>query len=189
MKAWTKKEEDKLKELFSLLTQNDILLLFPERTWRSIVWKASMLGLTRNTPYIIRFLEKVNIHPNIFGENDKYPTECWAWVGAQNGNGYGVFYAEKRYYAHRFSYEYFDKLIPDNLLLDHLCRNRACVNPGHLEPVTILENLKRGNTFIAKECAATHCPYGHPYDEVNTRYDKYGYRHCKECNRTVHRRN
>lgn len=70
---------------------------------------------------------------------------CWVWTDEDNHSGYGVFWDGKRsWMAHRFSYEHFVGPIPEGLTLDHLCRVRCCVNPKHLEPVTIQENVRRG---------------------------------------------
>ena len=75
--------------------------------------------------------------------------------------------------------------IPEGLDLDHLCRNRWCVNPEHVEPVTRRENLIRGQTTIAQNVSKTHCPAGHAYDETNTYYYR-GMRQCRIC-RDLHR--
>lgn len=72
---------------------------------------------------------------------------CWLWTGGHNGLGYGRFQLGRRgrlVYAHRYSYELAKGAIPDDLVIDHLCRTSACVNPDHLEPVTIRENHMRG---------------------------------------------
>lgn len=93
------------------------------------------------------------------------PNDCIIWTGGKSNHGYGTVVVNgRKTYAHRLAYELSIGRIPDGLHLDHLCRNRACCNPWHLEPVTPTENTRRGE--IAQR---THCPVGHPYDEVNTR--------------------
>lgn len=74
------------------------------------------------------------------------PSECWEWTGDRNHHGYGVLnVASGAVMAHRVSWEAsHNQRIPDGLVIDHLCRNRGCVNPAHLEPVTTLENNLRG---------------------------------------------
>lgn len=88
----------------------------------------------------------------------------------------------------RFSYEYFRGQIPRDLQIDHLCRNRPCVNPDHLEVVTPVINTQRGDTGL-NQLEKTHCPYGHSYDESNTynRPDR-PQRNCKICKREAERR-
>ena len=103
---------------------------------------------------------------------------CWLWRGRIQPNGYGQFAIKRdqwqHVYAHRYSYMLL-QAIPAGLQLDHLCRNRACVRPDHLEPVTQGENLMRGT-----HARITHCPHGHPYDAENTRY-RNGTRQCHQC--------
>lgn len=73
------------------------------------------------------------------------PAACWTWTGSLNGDGYGKLRVDGRMsLAHRVAYETCVGPIEDGLVLDHLCNNRACVRPSHLEPVTQGENLARG---------------------------------------------
>lgn len=114
---------------------------------------------------------------------------CWLWTGARDKLGYGRFSPQAG--AHRSAYAVAYRLVvgpvPDGLELDHLCRNHGCVNPAHLEPVTHKENMLRGETFAASQASRTHCPQGHPYDEINTRRKK-GKRECRRCDRERARR-
>ena len=107
---------------------------------------------------------------------------CWLWTGYIQG-GYGMVKESggRRVLAHRAVYEILTGKIPEGLQLDHLCRVRHCVNPGHLEPVTQKENILRGISFSARNAAKSECPRGHSYDAANTRRDKYGKRHCRTC--------
>ena len=112
------------------------------------------------------------------------PSGCWEWAGWHNHKGYGMFWFEGRDQpAHRVSYTLSVGEIPAGLDLDHLCRNRGCVNPAHLEPVTRGENLLRGDTFNARNAAKTECPKGHPYDDKNTYTTRKGGRSCRTCHR------
>lgn len=105
---------------------------------------------------------------------------CMIWTGALDGSGYGSVNIGTPKQAYRVAYEHWIGSIPDGLELDHKCRNRKCVSPAHLEPVTHRENTLRGNTFVAINAAKTHCPHGHPYDIKNTYRNKSG-RHCRAC--------
>lgn len=118
---------------------------------------------------------------------EKTPT-CWLWTGAAT-NGYGRFQLARgrTVFAHRFAYETEVKPIPQGLTIDHLCRVPLCVRPEHLEPVTIRENVLRGETVTAANAAKTACPQGHPFDAVNTYPRPDGARGCRECMRAASR--
>ncbi len=112
------------------------------------------------------------------------PDGCWLWTGTIRGTGYGTMKIFGGFaYAHRLSYELFVGPIPDGLVIDHLCCNRACVNYEHLEPVTNQENLLRSpNTLAGKNARQSHCPQGHPYEGENLVVFG-GARACRECGR------
>jgi len=117
---------------------------------------------------------------------------CWEWTAAITDTGYGIYYvgrnAEGRKVnvrAHRFAYEALVAPIPEGLQLDHLCRNRACINPAHLEPVTQIENIRRGEGMGAKWARRTHCDNGHPLSGANLGTSKY--RRCLACHREKER--
>lgn len=119
--------------------------------------------------------------------------DCWEWTASKDGPGYGIFRLNRRLYkAHRISYELLVGKIPDGLVIDHLCRNRACVNPSHMEPVTNRENILRGEGLAAKQARQTHCKYGHPLFGSNLyvlpRGSKKGMRQCRECHRLRQRK-
>lgn len=114
--------------------------------------------------------------------------ECWVWTAGQS-HGYGCFAVKKgkTVYAHRLAYELLVGPIPNGLQIDHLCRNRRCVRPDHLEPVTRKTNILRGESPSARAARVDRCPSGHPYDEANTILYR-GSRYCRECKRAKDRR-
>lgn len=121
-------------------------------------------------PLEIRFWNKVEKTEN-----------CWNWQGGRNQKGYGRFRVGKNKVAvHRWVYEQTYGPIPDELEIDHLCSNRACVKLEHLEVVTHRVNVLRGNGLTAKMARATHCPHGHTFSPENTYVIK-NYRVCRTC--------
>lgn len=115
----------------------------------------------------------------------RLPHSCWKWLASARGR-YGQFTGSSgRMQAHRWAYEHYVGPIPDGAVIDHLCRNRLCVNPDHLEPVTNRENLMRGQGITAKNARKTHCLLGHEFTPENTyvsagRKDR-SRRMCKAC--------
>lgn len=132
---------------------------------------------TRHRTLAQRLLEKIDMSGG--------PDSCWPWTACIDGGGYGHIGAGGKYggmlKAHRVSYELLVGPIPPGLELDHLCRNRKCVNPAHLEPVTHRENGLRGVGVGAKNAAKTHCTNGHPLSGDNLRISKRGWRECQTC--------
>ncbi len=114
---------------------------------------------------------------------------CWEWTLSLNECGYGeILIDQERYLIHRLFYTVYKGNLVEGLVIDHLCRNRACCNPHHLEQVTQAENVKRGEAgkhFAEKAKLITHCPQGHPYNEENTYYakrkDNGKSRQCRIC--------
>jgi hypothetical protein len=110
---------------------------------------------------------------------------CWIWKGALKDDGYAQFWISNQHpphqeYIHRFVYEITKGSIPDGLAIDHLCRNRACPNPDHLEAVSSKENVLRGIGITAVNSRKTHCKHGHLLTAENIYvYDKG--RVCKLC--------
>ncbi len=144
-------------------------------------------------PVVDRFLEFVSPEPM---------SGCWLWDGPYNNKGYGRISvgsitdgSAMQAMAHRISYEIHHGSIPEKLELDHLCRNPACVNPEHLEPVTHAENMRRGimgsaetNPSARASRAMTHCKRGHLLSGENV-YLHNSRRVCKECRRFRHAAN
>ena len=129
---------------------------------------------------LARFWAKAQVSPDF--------DDCWQWTACERakGRGYGAFRAfGKQRLAHRFAYEVFVGKIPRGLQIDHLCRNRGCVNPTHMEPVTLAQNVLRGDGITAVNARKTHCKRGHLFDADNTYARPDGDRDCRAC-RALH---
>lgn len=139
-----------------------------------------MPALGQRTPLLERLMAKVEVAES----------GCWEWTGTKLHGGYGMIGEGGRkgrmLLAHRAAYQELVGPIPEGLTLDHLCRNRGCVNPEHLEPVTGTENVLRGEGPTAKNARKTECPKGHPYSDENTRRTPTG-RICRTCAREANR--
>jgi hypothetical protein len=138
---------------------------------------------------LARFLGKVNQHGPLSARRpDLGP--CWLWKPAGSIGGYGQFGIKgKMRLAHRVSHEHFNGAIPPKWTVDHLCCIRNCVRPGHLEAVTLAENLRRARAWDdyegpgAYNRSKTHCPNGHPYSGDNLHVRANGKRDCRACAR------
>jgi len=112
---------------------------------------------------------------------------CWVWTGSLRCQGYGrISHNKQVWLVHRLAYTIFKGSIPDGLQIDHLCRNRACWNPEHLEVVTVRQNVLRGAGLPAENARKTHCPQGHEYTDRNTYIGPSGKRACRKCQALHH---
>lgn len=103
---------------------------------------------------------------------------CWPWT-ASGSRGYGrIGFGGHQYRAHRIAYELLVGPIPDGLVIDHLCRNRGCCNPAHMEPVTFAENILRGEAPSAINARMVRCVNGHEFTARSN-----GRRICRTCER------
>jgi len=133
-------------------------------------------GHYKRTPPSERLLSKITI----------VKSGCWEFLGYRTRDGYGQISVNgKPVLAHRFSWEYHNsKKIPEGLVIDHLCRNPSCVNPKHLECVTMLVNTERGvlyQTLTTNAKNKTFCKRGHDLFGSNLKIDHRGDRMCKTC--------
>ncbi len=116
---------------------------------------------------------------------DTLTSSCWLWVGSMYRNGYGK-YGRKGIMAHRIFYTLFREHVPEDMALDHLCKVRRCVNPDHLEIVTLAENIRRGDSLWGLNSRKTHCKRGHEFTLKNTGVQRSdGGRVCRKCKATA----
>ena len=124
----------------------------------------------------------------------EFTDTCWLWTASKTRDGYAQFNVRPHILrAHRWAYEFCVGPIPEGLTLDHVkargCVNRHCVNPDHLEPVPLAENIRRGvhagfaNFHQGSAASKTHCKHGHEFTAENTYTAKGAHRQCKSCNR------
>ena len=127
-----------------------------------------------------RFTNKIRISITRFYEG----TPCWEWTATISPSGYGMFHYDGNMMpAHRFSYMYSKGKLNPQMDIDHLCRNRACTNPDHLQQVPHKENVLRGIGLAAINKRKTHCKRGHEFTPENTIKGRNNARHCRECHK------
>jgi len=108
--------------------------------------------------------------------------DCWNWKLWISPLGYGqISFKDKTELVHRVSFQVFIGKIKKNLEINHICRNRKCINPEHLETVSHRENLLKGDTIAAKNDQKTHCLNGHKFTPENTCINPSGERSCRIC--------
>lgn len=162
----------------------------PTRSWRS-PWLSGS-----HHPYLHRVFGDSEMKPGTTKPSNRpiepmrfYDgTPCFPWPGFRNRDGYAkVSMRGKCFSVHRLVYENVKGKIPHGLTIDHLCRNRHCINPDHMEAVTARENTLRGNCPAALNKRRSHCLHGHPLFGDNLILDKDDQRGCKKCQRESRR--
>lgn len=134
--------------------------------------------MTQHTPYDLpaRMTEKIRVDDN----------ECWTWTACLSTSGYGkIYYQRFVWHAHRLAYTLLIDDIPEGLVIDHLCRNRACCNPDHLRVCTHRENILApgAESPSARRALQTHCEHGHALTGSNVRIKPNNTRACRTCAR------
>lgn len=120
---------------------------------------------------------------DLFERMEENPSGCWVWAGAKS-KGYGTASVKgKQVTVHRAVYEALIGAVPEGMVLDHLCRNKSCCNPEHLEPVTQRVNVLRGTSLAAVNASKVVCVAGHPLEGENLYETPGGARHCRVCRR------
>lgn len=130
--------------------------------------------------YDQELITSVNTIDDIFAKI-KIIEKCWEWTGTLNPGGYGsIMYKSHSQGIHRHVYAILNGPIPERMEIDHLCRNRKCCNPNHLELVTKSKNLQRGK-HSNQHKNKTHCVNNHEFTPENTYMRKHGGRSCRTC--------
>lgn len=183
MAAWTQEEELIVKRYYNATYNKQTLLdLLPGRTWNAIAYRASELGIKRQIKLLVKLIKYVKVDQQ---------TMCWQWTGNKSKNGYAACRADGKFSSnfHRRVYEYFRGPITDHLHCHHICYNRSCVNPYHLELRTNQDNIfdQNSQNICNINRMKPACPMGHPYDEKNT-YNSAQGRSCRECHKLRERK-
>ena len=133
--------------------------------------------------------ERMPIRDRLLSKVDSFedPDECWTWTGRRDPDGYGTLWVvidgtKRMRFAHRMSFNEFKGDLIEGLTIDHLCLNKSCINPRHLEQVTARENTQRHFDL------QTTCKNGHEITEANSYRTPSGHRSCRECRRIAARR-
>jgi len=134
----------------------------------------------------IEIYERLMLNIDLNGPINSHAPElgkCWIWLLCKNEKGYGKISVGngKSKYVHRVSWELFNEQeIPKSITIDHLCRNRSCARPDHLECVTLAENIKRGSPYRPKK-RKDYCVNSHERTGSNVRFDRKGHLACRVC--------
>ncbi len=141
----------------------------------------------------LRGHHQVKRTPLAHSEDCGYKDDCWIWDGGTNKEtGYGIITKNgKTKLAHRIVYQEMVEIIPDDMTVDHLCLQKLCVNPSHMEIVTLGENVSRAHhngLCTYKTAPRTHCYRGHPLIGDNVAIDSHGNRACRQCRRDAAKR-